>query len=118
MIKYRKKWRRYSDAQAQQEYHEARVTFYYEMKKAKSNCWNNFLENASEKDIIFKIFQYTKQNRVEKLSIIQYQSENREVNAMSFSKLFLSNHQNQLSQVEQVIKSQISEHDQKSQKMK
>ena len=83
MTKYRRRWRRYSDAQAQQEYHEARVTFYYEMKKAKSNRWNNFLENASGKDI-FKAFQYTKQNRVEKLPIIQYQSENREVNAITF----------------------------------
>src|SRR5438046_5151147 len=53
------------------------------MKKAKSNRWNNFLENASGKDI-FKAFQYTKQNRVEKLPIIQYQSENREVNAITF----------------------------------
>src|SRR5947207_4666989 len=34
MTKYRRRWRRYSDAQAQQEYHEARATFYYEMKKA------------------------------------------------------------------------------------
>src|SRR6266480_5745514 len=83
MTKYRRRWRRYSDAQAQQEYHEARATFYYEMKKAKSKCWNNFLENASGKDI-FKAFQYTKQNRVEKLPIIQYQSENREVNAVTF----------------------------------
>ena len=89
MIKYRRRWRKYLDAQVQQKYHEARVTFYYEIKKAKSNHWNNFLENASEKDI-FKIFQYTKQNRVEKLSIIQYQSENKEMqlyfkkNAMSF----------------------------------
>src|SRR6266513_993404 len=64
MTKYRRRWRRYSDAQAQQEYHEARATFYYEMKKAKSKCWNNFLENASGKDII-KTFKYTQQNKVE-----------------------------------------------------
>lgn len=69
--------------QAQQEYHEARANYYYEVRKAKSNCWNNFLENASDKDI-FKAFQYTKQNKIEKLSIFQYQSENEEANAITF----------------------------------
>src|SRR6266496_5355547 len=83
MIKYRRKWKKYLDAQDKQEYHEARANYYYEIKKAKSNCWNNFLENASGKEI-FKTFQYTKQNKIEKLSIIQYQSENREVNAVTF----------------------------------
>jgi hypothetical protein len=83
MTKYRRKWRRYSDVQAEQEYHVARQNYYYEVKKAKSNCWNNFLENASGKDI-FKAFQYTKQNRIEKLPILQYQSENGEANAITF----------------------------------
>ncbi len=85
MTKYRRKWKRYSDVQAEQEYHEARANYYYEVKKAKSNCWNNFLENASGKEI-FKTFQYTKQNKIEKLPILQYQSENREVNAITFQK--------------------------------
>ena len=71
ITKYRRKWKKYSNIQAQQEYQEARATYYYEIKKAKSNCWNNFLENASGKEI-FKAFQYTKQNKVEKLPIIQY----------------------------------------------
>ena len=71
MTKYRRKWKKYSDNQAEKEYHEARANYYYEIKKAKSNCWNNFLENASDKEI-FKAFQYTKQNKVEKLSILQY----------------------------------------------
>ena len=55
MTKYRRKWKKYSNIQAQQEYQEARATYYYEIKKAKSNCWNNFLENASGKEI-FKAF--------------------------------------------------------------
>jgi hypothetical protein len=38
MTKYRRKWKRYSDVQAEQEYHEARANYYYEVKKAKSNC--------------------------------------------------------------------------------
>ena len=83
MTKYRRKWKKYSNIQAQQEYQEARATYYYKIKKVKLNCWNNFLENASGKEI-FKAFQYTKQNKVEKLPIIQYQLKNREVNAITF----------------------------------
>ena len=83
MTKYRRKWKRYSDIQSEQEYQEARANYYYEVKKAKSNCWNNFLENASGKDI-FKAFQYTKQNKVEKLPILQYQSDNKEEKAITF----------------------------------
>ena len=52
---------------------------------AKSKCWNNFLENAKNKDI-FKAFQYTKQTRVEKLPILQYQTENRHLKAITFNK--------------------------------
>ena len=85
MTKYRRKWRKYSDVQAEQEYHEARANYYHEVKKVKSNCWNNFLENTSGKEI-FKAFQYTKQNKIEKLPILQYQSENKEVNAVTFQK--------------------------------
>ena len=55
MTKYRKKWRKYLDIQAEQKYHKARANYYFKVKKAKSNCWNNFLENASEKEI-FKAF--------------------------------------------------------------
>ena len=51
MTKYKRKWKKYSDNQAEKEYHEARANYYFEVKKAKSNCWNNFLENASGKEI-------------------------------------------------------------------
>ena len=83
MTKYRRKWRKYSDIQSEQEYQEARANYYYKVKKAKSNCWNNFLENASGKEI-FKAFQYTKQNKVEKLPILQYQSDNKKEKAIIF----------------------------------
>ena len=46
-------------------------------------CWNNFLENAKDKDI-FKVFQYTKQKRVEKLPILQYQIKNSHLKAVTF----------------------------------
>src|SRR6266487_6143771 len=85
MTKYRRKWRKYSDIQTEREYHEARANYYYEVKKAKSNCWNNFLENASEKEI-FKAFQYIKQNKVKKLLILQYQSENKKEKIITFQK--------------------------------
>src|SRR5438034_3486114 len=74
---------RESNIQAKQEYHKARTNYYFEIKKAKLKCWNSFLENASGKEI-FKAFQYTKQNKVEKLPILQYQSENIEEKAITF----------------------------------
>src|SRR6266513_3740294 len=83
MTKYRRKWKKNSDIQTEREYHEARANYYYKIKKAKSNCWNNFLENASGKEI-FKAFQYTKQNKIEKLPILQYQSENKQEKAITF----------------------------------
>ena len=57
--------------------------YFYKIKQAKATCWNNFLENAVKKDI-FKAFNYTKFNRIEKLSIIQYQHENQEITAIIF----------------------------------
>ena len=83
MTKYRRKWKRHAEINAEQKYHIARATYYYEIKTAKSNCWNNFLENAQGKDI-FKAFQYTKQTRIEKLPILQYQLENQEIKAITF----------------------------------
>ena len=71
MTKYRRKWKRHAEINAEQKYHIVRATYYYEIKIAKSNCWNNFLENAQGKDI-FKAFQYTKQTRIKNLPILQY----------------------------------------------
>ena len=84
MTKYRRKWKRNADLTAESKYVEIRKQYYYEIKLAKSKCWNNFLENAKDKDI-FKAFQYTKQTRVEKLPILQYQTENRHLKAVTFN---------------------------------
>ena len=84
MAKYRRKWKRNADLTAESKYVEIRKQYYYEIKLAKSKCWNNFLENAKDKDI-FKAFQYTKQTRVEKLPILQYQTENRHLKAVTFN---------------------------------
>ena len=59
MAKYRRKWKRNADSTAENKYIDIRRQYYYEIKSAKSKCWNNFLENAKDKDI-FKAFQYTK----------------------------------------------------------
>ena len=84
MAKYRRKWKRNADLTGESKYVEIRKQYYYEIKLAKSKCWNNFLENAKDKDI-FKAFQYTKQTRVEKLPILQYQTENRHLKAVTFN---------------------------------
>ena len=71
MAKYRRKWKRNADPTVENKYIDIRRQYYYEIKLAKSKCQNNFLENVKDKDI-FKVFQYTKQKRVEKLPILQY----------------------------------------------
>ena len=59
MAKYRRIWKRKADSTAEHKYIDIRKQYYYEIKSAKTKCWNNFLENARDKDI-FKAFQYTK----------------------------------------------------------
>src|SRR5436190_6329410 len=87
MTKYRKKWKRNANLTVENKYVEIRKQYYYEIKLAKSKCWNNFLENAKDKDI-FKVFQYTKQIRVEKLPILQYQIKNRHLKAVTFNEKY------------------------------
>ena len=41
------------------QYQQTRNYYFNEIKMAKSNCWNQFLEKAEEKEI-FKAFTYTK----------------------------------------------------------
>src|SRR5216117_97176 len=67
----------------QQVFQALKSDYFYKIKQAKATCWNDFLENAVEKDI-FKAFNYTKFNKIKKLSIIQYQHENKKITAIIF----------------------------------
>ena len=69
MTKYKRKWKKNADSATENKYIDIKRQYYYEIKLVKLKCWNNFLENAKDKDI-FKAFQYIKQNRVEKLPIL------------------------------------------------
>ena len=53
------------------QYKETRNAYFSAIKKAKSECWNQFLEDADGKDI-FKAFQYTKSRKVERLPILEH----------------------------------------------
>lgn len=64
-------------------FQQKRNSYFTEIKAAKSACWNNFLENAEGKDI-FKAFQYTKQKRIEKISMLEYQENERNIKAFTF----------------------------------
>ena len=55
MAKYRRKWKKNADPTAENKYIDIKRQYYYEIKLAKSKCWNNFLKNAKDKDI-FKVF--------------------------------------------------------------
>ena len=55
MAKYRKKWKRNANSAAENTYIDVRRQYYFEIKLAKSKCWNSFLKNAKNKDI-FKAF--------------------------------------------------------------
>ena len=63
----RNKWQERSIFQ--KEYQQAKTKYFKQIKLEKAKCWNNFLENAVGKEI-FKAFNYTKSNKVEKLPII------------------------------------------------
>src|SRR5436190_19912358 len=68
---------------SQQAFQALKSDYFYKIKQAKATCWNDFLENTVGKDI-FKAFNYTKFNRIEKLPIIQYQYENQKITAITF----------------------------------
>ena len=84
MAKYRRKWKRNANSTTENRYINVKRQYYYEIKSIKLKYWNNFLENIKDKDI-FKAFQYTKQNRVEKLRILQYQMGNSHLKAVTFN---------------------------------
>jgi len=52
----------------------ARNSYFAKIKQAKQGLWDSFLENAKGKEI-FKAFQYTKANRVERIPVIKYTNE-------------------------------------------
>ena len=49
MAKYKRKWKRNTDSAAENTYIDVRRQYYFEIKSAKSKCWNNFLENIKNK---------------------------------------------------------------------
>src|SRR5436190_21464209 len=67
----------------QQAFQALKSDYFYIIKQTKATCWNDFLENTVGKDI-FKAFNYTKFNRIEKLPIIQYQHENQKIMTIIF----------------------------------
>src|SRR6266480_7690650 len=79
----KRQYKKNQNQTTQQAFQALKSDYFYKIKQAKATCWNNFLENTVGKDI-FKAFNYTKFNRIEKLSIIQYQHENQEITAITF----------------------------------
>ena len=71
------RWKKSRTEENHEQYQQARNCYFNEIKMAKSNCWNQFLEKAEGKEI-FKAFAYTKQKRIERLSIITYSDRNNE----------------------------------------
>ena len=52
----------------------ARNLFFHEIKLAKQNSWNDFLENADSEQI-YKAYKYCKQRKIEKTPIICYNNQ-------------------------------------------
>ncbi len=53
------RWKKSRTEENHEQYQQARNCYFNEIKMAKSNCWNQFLEKAEGKEI-FKAFTYTK----------------------------------------------------------
>lgn len=81
MKKIKKQWQ--NNISTWQDFQNSRNIYFSAIKDAKSQCWNNFLENAEGKDI-FKAFHYTKQRMTQKLPILEYKQNNLEYKAISF----------------------------------
>src|SRR6266536_2093888 len=69
------RWKKSRTKENHEQYQQARNCYFNEIKIAKSNCWNQFLEKAEGKEI-FKAFTYTKQKRIKRLPIITYSDRN------------------------------------------
>ena len=82
--KAKKQWKRSPTQENHQTYLGARNSYFLEVKKSKSTCWNQFLEGAQGKEI-FKAFSYTKQRCLQRLPILKYKVEDREKNIITFS---------------------------------
>src|SRR5262249_1463833 len=80
------------DDQSYRTYIAKRNSYFLAIKVAKQNLWDSFLENAKGKEV-FKAFQYTKHNRVERIPVIKYTENGIERSALNFedkSQAFLS----------------------------
>src|SRR5215471_12221624 len=71
----RRIWKRNHTKNTHLLYLEARNQYFQEIKLAKQNHWNDFLENADSEQI-FKAYKYCKQSKIEKTSILQYNNNN------------------------------------------
>src|SRR6266536_1478183 len=68
-------WKKSRTEENHEQYQQARNCYFNEIKMAKSNCWNQFLEKAEGKNF-FKAFAYIKKKRIERLPIITYSDRN------------------------------------------
>ena len=83
----RRKWKKTQNEQAYKGFSRARAVYFQEIKSAKTQCWNQFLEEARNKDI-FKACQYVKQRKVEKLLIIKFETEEGPEKAVTFNQKY------------------------------
>jgi hypothetical protein len=60
---------------AEKGYTTARNSYFHAIREAKTDCWNNFLENAQGKEI-FTALRYTKAQKVRKIPNILYKDAN------------------------------------------
>lgn len=81
--KARRAWKRTQSSEAEHLFLAKRNEYFRDIKTAKTNCWDSFLEGAKDKEV-FKAYSYTKQ-RLQKLPILKYEEDSREKSAVSFS---------------------------------
>jgi hypothetical protein len=80
----KRQWKHYRTDETWQEFRESRNEYFSEIKKAKSTMWNIFLEKAKGKEI-FKAFTYTKNRKVERIPIIEYEKNSEKKKAKTFN---------------------------------
>jgi len=76
-------WKRAKTATALQAWREARNTYFHAIRKAKTNHWLEFLNNATGKEV-FTAARYTKPSTLTKIPTITYEAEGVSREARSF----------------------------------
>jgi uncharacterized membrane protein YgaE (UPF0421/DUF939 family) len=73
LSKNRRTYKNLSTHENLMKFKKSRLKYFHEIRSAKQKCWNDFLQNAKNKEV-FQAYKYTISRVFEKMSSIQYEN--------------------------------------------